>query len=159
MIFVTVGSQMPFDRLIVAMDAWAAAQPNPINIFAQIGSSSYRPTTLRWNQSLTPGEFKEAVSTADIIVAHAGMGSVLTAMEMGKSLVLMPRLGDLQETRNDHQIATAKWLAKRDGIFVAMDETELPLALAKAITAAQRTVTIAPYASPTLIDAIKKFVG
>lgn len=159
MIFVTVGSQMPFDRLIVAMDVWAAAQPNPTNIFAQIGASSFRPTALRWSQSLTPAEFKEAVSAADIIVAHAGMGSVLTAMELGKSLVLMPRQGALQETRNDHQIATAKWLAKREGIFVAMDETVLPIALAAALEAAQRTITIAPYASPTLIEAIRKFVG
>jgi UDP-N-acetylglucosamine transferase subunit ALG13 len=157
-IFVTVGSQMAFDRLIRAVDAWAAgADAGPV--FAQIGPSDYLPRCLEYRQSLTPAEFTAAVAAAEVIVAHAGMGSVLTAMELGKPLVLMPRRGDLLETRNDHQLATARWLAQRPGIFVALDEAQLPTALAAARASAQGTATIAAHAAPELLEAIRRFIG
>lgn len=159
MIFVTVGSQMAFDRLVAAVDAWAGRRMPALDVFAQIGPSSYQPRTLRYAQALSPAEFNATVAKADIIVAHAGMGSVLTAMELGKSLVLMPRRGDLQETRNDHQIATAHWLAGRPGIFIAMDEGQLGAALEAALAAGQRTAAISPYASPSLLSALREFVA
>ncbi len=37
MIFVTVGEQLPFDRLVRAVDEWAAASGK--EVFAQIGNS------------------------------------------------------------------------------------------------------------------------
>lgn len=158
MIFVTVGSQMAFDRLVTAMDHWTATQSRAEDVFAQIGPTTLRPTAMRWSVSLTPTEFNAAISTAEIIVAHAGMGSVLTALELGKPLVLMPRRGDLMETRNDHQVATAHWLSSRAGIFVAMDEHALPAALETARDAKQRMNTIAPDATPQLIEAIRRFI-
>ncbi|WP_348700007.1 glycosyltransferase [Duganella fentianensis] len=159
MIFVTVGSQMAFDRLIRAVDRWAGTTPGVPHVLAQIGPSTLVPTHVESRQALSPAEFNAAVARADVIVAHAGMGSVLTAMELGKPLVLMPRRGDLQETRNDHQVATAKWLSKRAGIYVAMDEHDLPTALADALASAQGTATIAPYATPQLLDALRQFIG
>lgn len=159
MIFVTVGSQMPFDRLVAAVDDWVGRRQPAPDVFAQIGPSSYKPRALRYAQALSPAEFNATVAAADIIVAHAGMGSVLTAMELGKTLVLMPRRGELQETRNDHQVATANWLAERPGIFIAMDEDELAAALAAAQAAAERTATISPYASPGLLAALRDFVA
>ena len=159
MIFVTVGSQLPFDRLIIAMDEWVAKQTDSVDVFAQIGLTDYRPKNLRFAESISPKEFSEMVRAATIMVAHAGMGSVLTALEVGKPLVLMPRRGNLLETRNDHQIATAKWLAEREGIFVAMDETSLPSALDRALSSCTGGKQISSYASPSLIGALKEFIG
>lgn len=158
MIFVTVGTQLGFDRLISAMDSWTAEQNGAVDVLAQIGDSSIRPTAMRWSQSVTPDEFNAAVAQAEIIVAHAGMGSVLTALELGKPLVLMPRRADLMEHRNDHQLATARWLVSRDGIFVAQDEHELPRVLTEARAAAKLPTLISPYASPALLDAIRRLV-
>ncbi len=70
---------------------------------------------------------------ADVVIAHAGMGSIISAAEFGKPMVLLPRRGSLRETRNDHQIATAKWLRSKPGIFVADSEDELPTVLARAL--------------------------
>ena len=42
MIFVTIGSMFPFDRLIRAMDAFAQANPGT-EILAQIGTGDYVP--------------------------------------------------------------------------------------------------------------------
>ena len=133
MIFVTVGSQMPFDRLVMAIDKWAG-ENRGYEVQAQVGDSNYRARYIRTCVSLTPVAFKERVRDARAVVAHAGMGSVITALEFRKPLVVMPRRGDLRETRNDHQIATARWLAEKPGITVAMAEVELGPALERALS-------------------------
>jgi UDP-N-acetylglucosamine transferase subunit ALG13 len=157
-IFVTVGSQMPFDRLIVAMDEWAAARPGLVTVLAQNGASAYRPRAMEFRQSLTPAEYSEAVRACKLMVAHAGMGSVLTAMEIGRPLVLLPRRGALRETRDDHQVETAKWLQHRDNVFVAMHENDLPEVLDKALSASSSNRQIATQATPPLLDALKSFI-
>lgn len=140
MIFLTVGSQMPFDRLVVAVDKWAGEHQG-FEVQAQVGQSHYQAKHISTCPSLTPTEFKARVQAASVVVAHAGMGSVITALEFNKPLVLFPRRGDLRETRNDHQVATARWLADRPGIQVAMTEPEIGPALSRAL---ERSVSAVP---------------
>ena len=83
---------------------------------------------------IEPDGFHARMLWADLIVSHAGMGSILTALQCGKPILVMPRLGRLHETRNDHQLATAlrfKALAK---VAVAEDEGELHVMLNRAGT-------------------------
>ena len=148
MIFATVGSQMPFDRLIRALDEWAGKQEGAVSVLAQIGNSDVVASHLKIVSSLSPGEFRESVKNAEVIVAHAGTGSVLTAMEFGKPLVVLPRLGAWQETRNDHQVATAKWLSSKPGVYVAMSESDLSAAIDRARNQALATAEISRFASP-----------
>lgn len=124
MIFVTVGTQLPFDRLIRAVDAWASTHPGR-NFFAQIGASHFSPKYVNWVRSLDQAAFKSRIDDAELIVSHAGMGTILTALELGKPLIVMPRRAELGEHRNDHQLATARHLEKRGLITVANDETGL----------------------------------
>lgn len=124
MIFVTVGSQMPFDRLISATEAWAATHPE-VEVFAQIGRSELRPRALKWTQALVPADYRSWCARADLIVGHAGVGTIMSVLEAGKPLIVMPRRGYLRETRDDHQVETAKWLSSAGNIRVANDEIEL----------------------------------
>lgn len=120
MIFVTVGSMFPFDRLIAAMDQWAAGLGQSRGeVLAQIGAGSLEPCHMRWVRRLERAEFARTVAGADLVVAHAGMGSVITAGEYGKPIVLLPRRAAAGEHTNDHQIDTAGWLRRRPGIYVA----------------------------------------
>ena len=96
MIFVTVGTDMPFDRMIKAIDSWAQKN-NRSDIFAQIGEGGWRPKHIEFKEFLEPPEFKERFAAADVIVAHAGMGTILSALNMGKSIVVMPRIARLGE--------------------------------------------------------------
>lgn len=123
MIFVTVGSQLPFDRLVRAVDD--ALEGSGMPAFAQIGQSSLQPRNMDFCQALSPGNFAERVRGAKLVVGHAGMGTVLTALEYGKPLVMLPRLGALRETRNDHQLATLQWLRGKPGLYAANDEQSL----------------------------------
>lgn len=131
MIFVTIGSMFPFDRLIRAMDDWAAAHPGE-ELLAQIGDGAYEPAHMRWVRALPRSEFAEAVARAELVVGHAGMGTVITAGEFGKAVVIMPRRAARGEHTNDHQVDTAAWLGGRRGVFVADQEGDIPARLARA---------------------------
>jgi UDP-N-acetylglucosamine transferase subunit ALG13 len=123
MIFVTVGEQLPFDRLINAVNNWASDSGE--EVFAQIGNSQLKPKTIKYQKHLDPLEFNRAFLAAEVIIAHAGMGTIITALELGKPLLVMPRQACLGEHRNDHQFATAKRFLEQGYISVAFDVPEL----------------------------------
>lgn len=124
MIFVTVGTQLAFDRMVSAVDQWAAAHPD-VQLFAQIGPGQYCPRHMEHADFLSPSRARELTEQAEVIVAHAGMGSVLAALGLSKPIVIVPRRAGLGEHRNDHQLATARWLAERPGVYVAWHEDEI----------------------------------
>jgi len=158
MILVTVGAQMPFDRLIAAVDHWAEVS-GCTDIFAQIGDTEFRPKHLRWTQFVNPDQFRELVESADLVVAHAGMGSVLTALELGKPIIVMPRRGALRETRNDHQVATARQLGNQGLVTVAWDEYELVEKLDTQLGQIEVADRIPRQASDSLCSALTEFIS
>lgn len=157
MILVTVGAQMPFDRMVKAVDDWAGARART-DVFAQVGDTPWRPKHIRWQAFLEPPEFRRLMQDARAVVAHAGMGSILTALELGKPILVMPRRGDLRETRNDHQVATAQRFRALGRVSVAMDERELPCRLDELdlLTASER---IRPHASEQLLSVLRGFIA
>lgn len=157
MIFVTVGSAEPFDRLIRAVDQWAGARSRQ-DVFAQIGEAGYVPAHIEYLRFLSPKEFRERVDEARLIVAHAGMGSIITALEARKPILVMPRREHLGETRNDHQVATVEHFAQGRHIMVAWDEKELVFKLDAGASPAGGEI-LGPEVSPTLISAISEFIS
>jgi UDP-N-acetylglucosamine transferase subunit ALG13 len=155
-IFVTVGSQEPFDRLIRAVDEWAGLRARS-DVFAQIASSQLRPQHIEFTQFLEPPEFNQVMQEARVIVAHAGMGSIISALELGKPIVVMPRRADFRETRNDHQVATSERFGAQGRIIVANNEQDLPAKLDHALTLGD-TDRIQAQASPRLIATIRAFL-
>ena len=147
---------MPFDRLIKAIDEWAASHTG-IHIFAQIGETSYRPEHIEYITLLEPPEFRQRVLWSNVLVAHAGMGSILTALQYGKPILVLPRQGRLQETRNDHQIATALRFKEMTKVAVAMDTNEMP-ALLDSITRLGTSEIISDRASDQLLSAVRGFI-
>lgn len=165
MIFLTVGTQLPFDRLVSAVDAWAADRgrgspgADDGGVFAQIGPGArYRPRYIQWAESIPPRECRRRMEAADLVIAHAGMGTILEALVLGKPVIVMPRRADLHEHRNDHQLATARYLAEKLGIKVAMDEASLRSKLdhAESVEALPR---IGAAASPMLLNTIGDFLA
>jgi exosortase len=158
MIFVTVGAQMPFDRLIKAVDEWAGKNPAAY-IYAQIGETDYVPKHIRWDKFVSPDQLRTLVQSADVVVAHAGMGTILTSLQTGKPVLVMPRRGSLRETRNDHQVATAKQLTSLELVSVAWDEDELKAKLDTCLLDMRAQHSIPPYASGELCDSIAAFIA
>jgi UDP-N-acetylglucosamine transferase subunit ALG13 len=57
------------------------------------------------------------------------MGTILSAAELGKPLILMPRRAQFQEHRNDHQLDTAREMVRLSNVTVVHDQKELHDAL------------------------------
>lgn len=123
MIFATVGTQLPFPRLIEALADLAPGLDE--EIIAQAGPDSPQHPVLTTLDKIPPAEFSSYIKRARLIVSHAGIGTVLTAKKAQKPLIVMPRRGSLGEHRNDHQMATARQLEGQTGIHVAWDVKEL----------------------------------
>lgn len=155
MIFVTVGAQMPFDRMVKAVDEWAEERGRD-DVLAQIGPAAYVPRHVRSTRFLEPPEFLRTYREAKVIVAHAGTGSILQALELGKPILVMPRRAMFRETRNDHQVATAEKFATL-GVPVAWDEREI----AARLDDVDRWVAeakVGPHASAELIARLRSFI-
>src|SRR5687768_7811288 len=124
MIFVTVGTDMPFDRMVRVVDEWAQANQRT-DVFAQIGETEWKPGYIAYSKFLQPPEFTKRFSSATTIVSHAGMGTILSALQWEKPILVMPRRATLGEQRNEHQLATARRLSELGKVTVAMDEADL----------------------------------
>ena len=161
MILVTVGSQLPFCRLVRAVDAWCAAHGRGGEVIGQIGAigpDSYRPRHFKWDQFIAPGRFDELTTKADLIIAHAGMGSIIGALRNAKPIVIMPRRASLGEHRNEHQLATASRFAGRQNVFVADDEHVLPATLERVVGSSASAAAISPYADRKLIASLRRYI-
>ncbi|MCK5830864.1 MAG: glycosyl transferase family 28 [Methylococcales bacterium] len=160
MIFVTVGSQLPFDRLIKTIDQWAETNYIGQKIFAQIGKSGYTPKNIDFSQTISPDNYNEHFTNADLIIAHAGMGTIISALEHGKLLIILPRLACNGEHRNDHQLATSKHFSNFENIYVVNNENELLLTINNLVN--QKTLSVKKdlkEVSSKLISVIKQFIS
>jgi UDP-N-acetylglucosamine transferase subunit ALG13 len=158
MIFVTIGSMFPFDRLVQAMDAWAEANPGA-ELLAQIGDGAYVPAHMPHVRRLDQADFSRTVAEAALVVAHAGMGSVITASQYGRPIVMMPRLQQWGEHTTDHQIATANWLRGKPGVYIADADADLGPRIAEALAAGPpATPTFPSEAAPEFIARIRQCI-
>jgi UDP-N-acetylglucosamine transferase subunit ALG13 len=157
-VFVSVGSMMPFDRLVRAMDEWAAANPE-VSVLIQIGRGKYEPRHARFVQLMPVGEYREMVAGALLFVAHAGMGSIIAAIEAGRPLLMLPRLHAEGEHNNDHQLATAANIGNRPGLHVATSAEDLQArASAMLASAAAVPAPIGKLAPAAFTDRIRAFI-
>jgi UDP-N-acetylglucosamine transferase subunit ALG13 len=156
-LFLTVGSMLPFDRLVKSIDLWAKENPEA-KVFAQIGETSLQPKNLDYRSMITPGEYREHFLACDAVISHVGMGTVITAFECNKPLIMLPRLPELNEHTSNHQIATARWLEGRPGIRIVYTEDELAGAIAESV-GSQGVSKIDSGTRVQLIGAILQFIS
>jgi beta-1,4-N-acetylglucosaminyltransferase len=132
-ILVTVGNHVePFDRLIKGMDELAAQIDEEIVI--QTGHATYEPQYARHFHFTSGQEMQDLTRAARVQVSHAGSGSILSALRMGKPLVVVPRRLKYHEHIDDHQLQLAGAVEKQ-GKLVAVHEPT-PQALRDAIAKA-----------------------
>lgn len=126
MIFVTVGTQLPFPRLLAMVEEVVAAHPR--EVLAQTADPDYAGT-LPAVASMDREAFEGACERASIIVGHAGTGTIFAARRHGKPLIVVPRRFDRGEHRNDHQMGTAEQLRRIGEAAVCETAAEIAAAL------------------------------
>lgn len=124
MIFVTVGSRnYPFDRLFKKLDELYEEGVLTDSMFAQIGTSTYKPRHYEYKDFISPEEFAEHIDKADIVVSHGASGSIMKALNAGKKVIAVTRLEKYGEHINDHQIQNNE--AFGNNKYVLMADLEL----------------------------------
>lgn len=124
MIFVSVGTQLGFDRLVRAVDEWRASQ-HGVRVVAQIGAGSYEPLNMWSTPAMDTTSYERLVESSDLLVTHAGVGSLLAARRWRKPVIMLPRRAELGEHRNNHQVEGAAELFRARGAYIAEDIEQL----------------------------------
>ncbi|RLG69390.1 MAG: hypothetical protein DRO07_02400, partial [Candidatus Iainarchaeum archaeon] len=84
-IFIALGTHpQQFNRLLKALDRLVAGKKIKGKLFAQIGNSSYEPKNFPFKKFLKPEEYEREMKRADIVISHAGAGSIITALKYEK---------------------------------------------------------------------------
>jgi UDP-N-acetylglucosamine transferase subunit ALG13 len=125
MIFLTVGTQFPFERLVMAVDHLFEEGLMPEDVFGQIGASTYKPRHFETVVSLEKNAYDDRFRQASAIISHAGMGAITMALDQSKPLLVMPRQRKYREVVNDHQEAVADRFEALGHILVARDGIQL----------------------------------
>ncbi len=155
MIFCTIGTQAPFDRFVRIVDE-VAAHLNE-EVVAQVYKSEYRAKNIRTVDFLPPDEFNKLFGKARLIVAHAGMGTIISALRQRKPIIIFPRIAALGEHRNEHQLATAQKMKELGYVYVANDAEELKALLTQPDL--KPLSELGDFASRSLIDELCRIIG
>lgn len=108
MIFLTVGSALPFDRLVQMVDDILPSLKLHEPVFAQIGRGRYIPKHFEYIDFLPKIEFDKAFEQASFVISHAGIGTIGIALRTRKPILVMPRQEAFGELVDDHQMLTAR---------------------------------------------------
>lgn len=126
MIFCIVGSQkFQFDRMIREIDRLAGSGVICDEVVAQIGACSYEPKHLKWQRFMDKDEFDSNIRSCDLLITHAGEGSIMTGLLMGKKVIAIPRYQHLGEHVSDHQLQIARAMEKQKCLINVEDTKEL----------------------------------
>ncbi len=159
MIFVTTGTQAPFNRLVKVMDA-LAPELGGEEIIVQASGVNFETKNVRVVGFLHPVEYSRIIDEARLIISHAGMGSIVSALTKGKQIIVIPRKAELGEHRDNHQVDSAKKMEALGYVPVAYDEDQLKSKIINMLMkdAGNEEAMIGEYASNSLVDSIRGFM-
>lgn len=151
-IFLTVGTVMPFDRMI--NDAHSLKNEGIITeeIFAQVGESDVAPNTMAVQQTLDQETLNGHLKESKIAIVHGGSGSMLGAIRFGCIVIAMPRRADLGEHYDDHQFELVGAFRDMGLVIEARTKDDLADAIKKARTMAPKMIEINPDSYGAHID-------
>lgn len=110
-IFVTLGTIRPyrFDALIDAMLATGMCDGRTV---WQLGTTDREKLPGTQVEYMTAGEFEATALESDVVVTHAGVGTVMDLLNMGKAPVVVPRRSSEAEHVDDHQAQITSLLSQ-----------------------------------------------
>lgn len=126
MIFITLGTQkFQLNRLLKKIDKMIQNGLIEETIFAQIGYSDYHPQNYKFTEFLNREEFKKVMERSSLVITHGGVGSIITALNANKPVIVFPRLSEYKEHVDNHQLEIAKAFCKKNFVLCCNNEEEL----------------------------------
>ena len=131
MIFVSLGTQdKPFNRIIDYVISLKEIKSEKIII--QLGQTKLLKSeneriekleNIIIYDMLKPEKMKDIIKDSDIIITHAGVGTIMECLEMGKEIIVVPRKVENLEHVNNHQEEIAFEMEKK-GFLTKVDTYE-----------------------------------
>jgi beta-1,4-N-acetylglucosaminyltransferase len=151
--FVSVGNAtQPFHRLLGAVCELAHQLPQPV--FVQYGSAQdFSCPSCNAVAFVDMQAFERQVAEAELLILHAGAGSLIHAVTAGKVPVIMPRRAHLGEHVDDHQLEFARELAAVGKVVMCEDASKLVDAVAEALKSQRQNLNAA--GEPALVGMIR----
>ncbi|WP_283139103.1 glycosyltransferase [Rhizohabitans arisaemae] len=120
LVFVTVGTDHHrFDRLMDWMEVWLD-DPGLAGVRCVIQHGASRPVAgAECHEFLPHDRMREMFSLATVVVTQGGPGSIAESRAAGRLPIVVPRIPELGEVVDDHQLRFARHLAERDRIALA----------------------------------------
>lgn len=111
-LFVTLGTIQPyrFDAMVDAVLSTGLADDRTV---WQLGATKRKDLPGVAVTQLSANEFSQASRDADVVVTHAGVGTIMNLLDMGISPVVTPRRVSRKEHVDDHQTEIAGYLKRR----------------------------------------------
>lgn len=140
--FVSVGNaHQAFGRLLDAVEKIAPSLPQPVIV--QHGHSPFASGSCKAVPFFSMPEFEQHVRNAALFIVQAGGGGVLLGLKSGKVPVIIPRLGDLGECIDNHQVSWGRALASTGRVVLIEDVAKLADASREAIARQTRAAASA----------------
>ncbi len=123
-IVVTVGTtDRDFRRLIERL---TRIIPDGAEVLWQTGDSDVTGLDIDAHRLVPESELIAAVEAADVVICHAGAGSLSLALRAGQIPVFVPRRAAFDEQIDDHQVELARWADGR-GLAVSAEADRIEL--------------------------------
>jgi UDP-N-acetylglucosamine--N-acetylmuramyl-(pentapeptide) pyrophosphoryl-undecaprenol N-acetylglucosamine transferase len=127
-IFVTLGTNHdPFTRLVDGL----AALPGD-ELVVQHGHSPAPPGVAEAVDFLPFADLLDRIRAADVVITHAGVGSILLCLRNGRTPLVVPRRRVHGEHVDDHQVELTSALDEAGKVVPVWDVAELPRLVAAA---------------------------
>ena len=154
-VVVTLGTYRGYDfsRLVRRL---LEVLPPEAEVLWQTGDTDVSRFGIEGHYAIPEAELTVAMREADVVIAHAGVGTALAAFEVGKCPLMVPRRHAFGEHVDDHQIQIAAELGER-GLTLTVDADDLSGEHLAA--AARRSVGKAPAVPAFEIDLPPKKVA
>lgn len=131
-ILVTMGTskEYNFRRLLKIIDL--LCDKNVIDskkLVVQSNDEDYIPRNYEIMQTMPNEKFKDIMVSADLVISHAGTGTITTALKLNKKVIVFPRLREYGEHIDNHQLQICQLFEKKGYIMIAKNEKELECAI------------------------------
>lgn len=132
MIFVVLGTQkFQFNRLLAQMDSLIERNLLAEDVFAQTGNSGYVPRHYPYAPFLDKEPFEEKMAACGLLIAHGGVGTIISGLSKYKPVIVCPRRKAFGEHVDDHQFEIARAFSQRKHALLCDDMDKLSDAIAQ----------------------------
>lgn len=156
MILVILGTQdKPFTRLLESLESQISEGKIQDEVVVQKGLTSFKSEHMKMFDLIPMDEFDQLLNEADLVITHAGVGSILGALMKRKRVIACAREAKYGEHTNDHQLEILAQFASMGYLLPCYDFSDLSNMIENI-----EDFSPNPYESTTkrVVDEIKSFI-